>query len=59
MGTGNLYKGTNVVVDKQYADVGDSWVYDKNDGKYKVVKLDTLNLAYFAIKLRYRWHSVF
>ena len=44
-GTGNLYNGTNVVVDKQYADVGDSWVYDKNDGKYKVVKLDTLNLA--------------
>jgi len=44
-GTGNLYKGTNVVVDKQFADVGDSWVYDKNDGKYKVVKLDTLNLA--------------
>ena len=43
-GTGNLYNGTNVVVDKQYADVGDSWVYDKNDLKYKVVKLDTLNL---------------
>lgn len=39
------YEGKNVIVDKKYCDVGDTRVFDKNDGAIKVVKLDTLNLA--------------
>ena len=39
------YEGKNVIVDKKYCDIGDTRVFDKNDGAIKVVKLDTLNLA--------------
>lgn len=39
------YEGKNIVVDKAYCAYGDTVVFDKNDGKAKVVKLDTLNRA--------------
>jgi hypothetical protein len=39
------YEGRNIVVDKADCAYGDTAVFDKNDGKTKVVKLDTLNRA--------------
>ena len=39
------YGGRNIVVDKKYCGIGDTVVYDKNDGLIKVVKLDTLNIG--------------
>ena len=39
------YEGKNIIVDKADCACGDTVVFDKNDGRTKVVKLDTLNRA--------------
>ncbi len=39
------YEGRNVVLPKEYATVGDTFVFDITDLQHKVVKLGTLNVA--------------
>lgn len=39
------YEGQNIVMPKEYATVGDTFVFDKTDLQHKVVKLGTLNIA--------------
>jgi len=39
------YEGQNIVMPKEYATVGDTFVFDITDMQHKVVKLGTLNLA--------------
>lgn len=43
--TENRFDGVNVVLPKEYATVGDTFVFDKTDLQHKVVKLGTLNVA--------------
>ncbi len=43
--TENRFDGVNVVLPKEYATVGDTFVFDKTDLQHKVVKLGTLNIA--------------
>ncbi len=40
-----VYNGSNVVLAKHYADIGDTFVFDKTDLQHKVVKLGTFNIA--------------
>lgn len=44
-GTGVLFEGKNVIAETQYADIGDTVVYDKTDLTHKVVKSGTLNIV--------------
>lgn len=39
------YEGQNIVMAKEFATVGDTFVFDKTDLQHKVVKLGTLNVA--------------
>ena len=39
------YDGQNIVMPKEYATVGDTFVFDITDMQHKVVKLGTLNIA--------------
>lgn len=43
--TENRFDGVNVVLPKEYATVGDTFVFDTADLQHKVVKLGTLNIA--------------
>lgn len=43
--TENRFDGVNVVLPKEYATVGDTFVFDKTDLQHKVVKLGTLDIA--------------
>lgn len=43
--TENRFDGVNVVLPKEYATVGDTFVFDKTDLQHKVIKLGTLSVA--------------
>lgn len=43
--TENRFDGVNIVLPKEYATVGDTFVFDITDMQHKVVKLGTLNVA--------------